>query len=201
MFRKSHKSRPSPKNAITTAPPRYRGRRLKHGAQKTWVNSIKPWLRWISSLLGRPFRQIELISAISKKCELQSEIPKAVYGLSRWDVIGSCAIQLLAITAMAVLVIYLNFSKTYWESVRGGTPQNARLNALQFAAKMHEILIVASLSAIVLHYAHNTSSCVVVESHSGVCSLAFKSVMLIRFGVPVFGLQLSLSVKQNGISY
>ncbi|KAK0099603.1 hypothetical protein ONS96_008103 [Cadophora gregata f. sp. sojae] len=54
--------------------------------------------------------------------------------------------------------MYLNFSQIYMESAGstylqsvGAKDQNARLNALQFAAKLHEISIIASMSAIMLH--------------------------------------------------
>lgn len=68
----------------------------------------------------------------------------------RWKSIGVCLIHLIPSTITSVL-LFLNFSNVYYEAV-GASNQSARLNALQFAAKMHEILIASSLSAIVLKH-------------------------------------------------
>ena len=53
--------------------------------------------------------------------------------------------------AVTTVLLILNFSYTFNESIKP-SGQNVRLNAFRFATKMHEILIVTSLSAIVLNY-------------------------------------------------
>ncbi|KUJ19540.1 uncharacterized protein LY89DRAFT_667481 [Mollisia scopiformis] len=53
--------------------------------------------------------------------------------------------------AVTVALLYINFSEIYWEEV-GTSNQSLRLNALQFAAKLHEILIAASLSMVAISY-------------------------------------------------
>jgi hypothetical protein len=69
---------------------------------------------------------------------------------SRLQGLKSCAFHILP-TGISVVLLALNFSTVYYENV--GTPgQNLRLNALQFVAKLHEVLIAASLSAVAVDY-------------------------------------------------
>ena len=59
-----------------------------------------------------------------------------------------CLVHLLPLL-MTIFVLQLNFRNVYWTGVN--TPNlNARLNALQFAAKLHEILINASIASILI---------------------------------------------------
>ena len=92
----------------------------------------------------------ELLSSIHQNRKEKSESPKAVARYSRYATAGIITTHLLPIAATATL-LYINVSNTYFEDP--GVPnQNTRLNALQFAAKVHEVLITVSFSAIVLHY-------------------------------------------------
>lgn len=52
---------------------------------------------------------------------------------------------------MTLGVLQLSFRSVYWGDLGNSTTQNAILNTLQLVAKFHEICIIASLSAIVLH--------------------------------------------------
>lgn len=69
---------------------------------------------------------------------------------SRRATLGFCVIHLFPIIITSIL-LFLNFSGIYYEPT-GVSNQNARLNTLQFAAKLHEVSITLSLSAIVLTY-------------------------------------------------
>ena len=51
--------------------------------------------------------------------------------------------------AITVVLLYLDFSATLYSQL-GTSNQNLQFNALQFAAKIHEIAIVASLSSIAI---------------------------------------------------
>lgn len=101
------------------------------------------WLYWLSL-------RAELVSTIHHNRKRQSESPKPITRYNRWRGIGICATQLPPIAASSTL-LYINFANIFFEPP--GLPnQNTRLNALQFAAKTHEVLINVSLSAMVLHY-------------------------------------------------
>ena len=69
---------------------------------------------------------------------------------NRKAILGAYLVHLLPIAATIVL-LFLNFSNLFFEDV-GVVNQNIRLNSLQCAAKIHEVLISLSLSAMVLHY-------------------------------------------------
>lgn len=60
--------------------------------------------------------------------------------------LAACSIHLPSLITTTTL-IYFNFSSTWFSSV-GAPNQNAQFNALQFAAKVHEIVIIASLSVV-----------------------------------------------------
>ncbi|KIW12790.1 hypothetical protein PV08_07977 [Exophiala spinifera] len=67
----------------------------------------------------------------------------------------------LVTTAVTAVVVGLNFRNVYWMDLMApnvqilpGITQDGALNALQLAAKLHELLLVASLGTIVLHVAH-----------------------------------------------
>jgi len=72
------------------------------------------------------------------------------YDNVRWHILGRCSIHLPSI-AISTTLLTLNFSKTFYGHT-GAANQNLRFNALQFAAKLHEILIGASLSMIAINY-------------------------------------------------
>ncbi|KAJ9639756.1 uncharacterized protein PV06_10843 [Exophiala oligosperma] len=67
----------------------------------------------------------------------------------------------LATSIVTAAVVGLNFRNVYWMDLLApnvqilpGITQDGALNALQLAAKLHELLLVASLGTIVLHVAH-----------------------------------------------
>lgn len=73
-----------------------------------------------------------------------------VFDHPRWRASGICSIHVPSL-AISVTLLFLNFSTAYYEDV--GLPgQNLHFNALQFAAKCHEILIAASLSTVIANY-------------------------------------------------
>ncbi|KUJ14474.1 uncharacterized protein LY89DRAFT_140576 [Mollisia scopiformis] len=62
-----------------------------------------------------------------------------------------------------ILITYLNITNRFWQEVQESGPvsdngfhftQSSELHGLQFAAKLHELFMQASLSAMVLYYAH-----------------------------------------------
>ena len=67
----------------------------------------------------------------------------------RQDALRASLVQVLPIL-VTIPVLYLSTYNVYWDDL-GSPHQNVILQAWQFAAKGHEILIVASLSAIILH--------------------------------------------------
>lgn len=67
----------------------------------------------------------------------------------RQDALRASLVQVLPIL-VTIPVLYLCTYNVYWDDL-GSPHQNVILQAWQFAAKGHEILIVASLSAIILH--------------------------------------------------
>jgi hypothetical protein len=68
----------------------------------------------------------------------------------RWRALGTCGIHVPPV-AISTALLAPNLSNIYYEDI-GDSDQNSRFNALQFAAKIHELLITASLSAIVVTY-------------------------------------------------
>ncbi|TGO30169.1 hypothetical protein BPAE_0007g00460 [Botrytis paeoniae] len=54
--------------------------------------------------------------------------------------------------AITGALVYLNVKSVYWSDVDNGKWQNNFLNALQFAAKIHEIWIIISITAITSHF-------------------------------------------------
>jgi hypothetical protein len=52
---------------------------------------------------------------------------------------------------MTALVLSVNLASPFLEDA-GAQEQNLRLNALQFAAKLHEIFMAASLSLVAINY-------------------------------------------------
>ena len=114
------------------------------------VTKIKQFLSAMWSIFCWLLRRSELVSAFADNRKLQSEIPKKAIELKRYRALGKCSKHLLPVGITASLLV-LNFSTVFWEAP-GDPNQNASLDALQFAAKVHEILIVSSLSMIVLNH-------------------------------------------------
>lgn len=54
--------------------------------------------------------------------------------------------------AITGALVYLNVKYVYWSGVDNGKLQNNSLNALHFAAKIHEIWIIISITAITSHF-------------------------------------------------
>jgi hypothetical protein len=176
FFRKTHGYQPTQNALAVAAPYRRRGRRSRirrsfarfltflkqipsfflslpfaviSYANKFSLDTFRSWISATLSFICWPFLRLELLSAITYNRKLRAEAPKEIVKHNRWKTSSICLIHLIPITITAVL-LFLNFSNLYFEAV-GSSNQSARLNALQFAAKMHEILIVTSLSAIVLN--------------------------------------------------
>ena len=95
------------------------------------------------------------------------ETPKVA--LSRWPKLGTCIVHFVGL-AVTFVLFYLNFKPVYWFDVDGfdgsyipsgiitawietyvNIPYNAFLKALLLAGKAHEIALVGSLAAVVLH--------------------------------------------------
>ncbi|PVH74327.1 hypothetical protein DL98DRAFT_594245 [Cadophora sp. DSE1049] len=72
--------------------------------------------------------------------------PSGLWKSDRAKCLAACLVHLPSLITTTAL-IYLNFSSK-WFSDADTPNQNAQLNALQFAAKIHEIVILASLSTV-----------------------------------------------------
>ncbi|KAF5877908.1 uncharacterized protein Bfra_000071 [Botrytis fragariae] len=109
------------------------------------------WFKIIGLFFLWPFTQSKLISTYMENRKHKSEDLKEATVRGRWHVARSCAFHLLPITVTIILLL-LNSLEVYSDSIGSDVDNlNARLNALQFAAKMHEILIGASLSTMGLN--------------------------------------------------
>lgn len=97
-----------------------------------------------------PIRRLGTWSSLRRNRTAQSGGSKAIIKYNRRETLEICVIHLLPIAATGVL-LFLNLSSVFFEPV-GVSNQNARLNAIQFAAKLHEVSVTLSLSAIVLNY-------------------------------------------------
>ena len=75
----------------------------------------------------------------------------------RWMSFLCCIPHLLPIS-VTIVILYLNIGGIYWQDL-GYPNQNSILQALQYAAKAHEVMIIASLtSMIVYRIQHDLSS-------------------------------------------
>ncbi len=73
-----------------------------------------------------------------------------------WVVLLYCLLHMVPLV-IAIIVLCLNFLGVYWQDLDRPN-QNAILQALQYAAKAHELMMAASLSAIVINQIqHNLS--------------------------------------------
>jgi hypothetical protein len=89
-----------------------------------------------------------ILAAIHPNRKLECEAPKVIADRSKWLAACDQSVHLLPI-ATTVALLVLNLLQIYiWDA---GENQNFKLNSLQFAAKLHEVLMAASLSSIVLH--------------------------------------------------
>lgn len=89
------------------------------------------------------------------------ENPKPAIYTGFWDNSPKLVPHLVAIL-VTVAVVQLSFRNHYWMDLKDpqheiliGITQGGALNALQLAAKIHELIIVASLGKIILHLAHH----------------------------------------------
>ncbi|CZR60114.1 uncharacterized protein PAC_10009 [Phialocephala subalpina] len=73
-----------------------------------------------------------------------------VFDHDRWRAVWGCVIHLPPVAVTAAL-LGLNFSIIFYGGA-GGSSLDLRLNALQFAARFHEVLITVSLSIVALNY-------------------------------------------------
>ncbi|KAL8785700.1 MAG: hypothetical protein Q9195_008523 [Heterodermia aff. obscurata] len=60
--------------------------------------------------------------------------------------------------AITIIILYLNVRQVYWQDL-GYPRQSSILQALQYAAKAHELMMAASLAAIVVHRIQHDLSC------------------------------------------
>jgi hypothetical protein len=98
----------------------------------------------------------------SRPIEMKRDCEKAKTALTRKAPKIELFIHGVALATIALLA-YFNFTDYFWQEVSNETDvlkkdlhltQNSALKALQYAAKLHEILMQASLSALALYYAH-----------------------------------------------
>ncbi|RDW67750.1 hypothetical protein BP6252_09146 [Coleophoma cylindrospora] len=85
----------------------------------------------------------------SDKTTANQERPKVALEKNRGPGLWRYLIHLFPLL-MTAGILSLSFGNIYWTDI-GGKSQNSILNLLQFVAKLHEVLIGASLSSIVLH--------------------------------------------------
>lgn len=91
----------------------------------------------------------------SRSSTYSGEKPKVVLSTGlRWSSIRSLFVHLIALAVTGVLM-WLNFSQYYaWDqkSDLDGERFKAIMNALQFAAKIHEVVVIGSLSSIMTYH-------------------------------------------------
>ena len=122
--------------------------------------------RKLASFLSVPVKQKEptatsennVIATSLDAGPVRSEQPKSVLSSPFWGV--AYLLQLVAL-GLTVAVLQLSFRKVYFADVGakgllGGLNVEESVKAIQFAAKLHEIFMVASLAAIISHL---TRSC------------------------------------------
>lgn len=86
-----------------------------------------------------------------------SEERKVVIEQSRWVAICRSAVHMLPVAA-SITLFYFNIHGYYIGGSLSGTlaiSDSVKLNMLQFAAKIHELLIVASLAEVVFYLMRN----------------------------------------------
>ena len=86
-----------------------------------------------------------------------SELRNAAADRSRWVTLLYCLPHIVPLF-VTIIILLLNSFGVYWQDL-GRPHQNAMLQALQYAAKAHEVTMAASLTAIVVHQIqHDLSS-------------------------------------------
>lgn len=136
FFRKAPNSGPLSRNTGTHRQPFL-------GRLKSYVSKLLFWI-------CRPFLCFELFSTIFHNHKVPFEVPKKIAKHNRWNALSLCYIHLIPILISTFLLV-LNFSNVFYQPV-GASNQNISFDILQFAAKIHELVITASFSAIVLYY-------------------------------------------------
>ncbi|KAH8804680.1 hypothetical protein F5884DRAFT_754277 [Xylogone sp. PMI_703] len=142
MFRRTHKYRPTWTDPEPT-PDKQQGK--PQSFRHIWLDYLRPFFASLPYFLSWPFRQVEIVNALFQNRWLKCEEPKAITNRSKWRAVSGCSIHIFP-TGITIVLLVLNFCQVY----AGDTPVQS--NALQFAAKFHEILIAASLSNIAIHY-------------------------------------------------
>ncbi|KAI9868434.1 MAG: hypothetical protein M1813_005878 [Trichoglossum hirsutum] len=87
-------------------------------------------------------------SSLPWRCHVDEQL-KPAFDTQRSLALARCLIHIIPV-GVSVGVVMLSFTGHYYADA-GTQHQNMQLGALQFAAKVHETLIVASLSTVVLH--------------------------------------------------
>jgi hypothetical protein len=103
-------------------------------------------------ILGTPSDNLATLhsaSALDQSPIRVREDTKTVISYSRLTALRRATIHIAPIS-ITLYVLSLSFRSTYLESLKNNPDANTILNALQFVAKLHEVLICASISSIVL---------------------------------------------------
>lgn len=87
-----------------------------------------------------------------------NEEPKKIAMDGRlWVAILYCMPHAIPFT-ITIIILYLNVREVYWQDL-GFPHQTSILQAFQYAAKAHEVMIAASLTAVVVHRIQHDLSC------------------------------------------
>lgn len=107
-------------------------------------------IKWHTASISREASNVFLSQLSLKLNSLSHRLVQITPTQNRLGSLFSCSIHIPPI-AITLSLLAMNFSTTYYDDV--GTPgQNLRFNALQVAAKLHEVLVVASLSTVAIDY-------------------------------------------------
>ncbi|KAL8690965.1 MAG: hypothetical protein Q9218_003703 [Villophora microphyllina] len=87
-------------------------------------------------------------SAFPNVSSADDEPEKVAVAQRRWIIVLYCFAHMIPVVITLVL-LYLNIRGIYWQDL-GHPNQNSILQALQYAAKAHEVMIAASLAAIAI---------------------------------------------------
>ena len=87
----------------------------------------------------------------------QIEPRKAAVDGRQWVFFLHCLPHMIPLT-ITIVILCLNILGVYWQDL-GHANQNATLQALQYVAKAHEMMLAASLTAIVIHRIQHNLSC------------------------------------------
>lgn len=113
----------------------------------------------------------------TKTAERPAEMSKVAVRQGRRKALQETGIHVLPIM-ITLTLLFLNACKTYANSIGSADAElNSRLNGLQFVAKVHEILLGASLSAMILSLVHHS---------------------ILRQGIPLGGLFVAFRITDLG---